>query len=50
MQLISAKHGAEVVERIRLYAVWFAFSFLGHSNGQKLTLRLVQIIVQSNST
>lgn len=27
MQQIEAKHGAEVVERIGLYAVWFAFTF-----------------------
>ena len=27
MQLIAERHGAEVVERVGLYAVWFAFSF-----------------------
>ena len=26
-QLIQARHGAEVMDRIDLYAVWFAFDF-----------------------
>jgi hypothetical protein len=26
-QLIQAKHGAEVIDRMGIYAVWFAFDF-----------------------
>lgn len=29
-QLILAKHGAEVIDRIELYSVWFAFDFADH--------------------